>query len=194
MLNWLKKRWSFIRIIEAWWQKELESRNATTTGPNNYWQNAPSWRPVITLSIVLICAIHILLPLRHHLFPGNVAWTEEGHRYSWRMMLRSKNGYGQFVVVKPDGSKDRIKPGDVLSAKQKRKLFTHPDMILQFVHHLRDQYAEKGMDVEVYAEIKAKLNHRKYQHYIQLDVNLAEVEWEMFKSSDWIVPFEPDNK
>ena len=31
-----------------------------------------------------------LIPLRHFAIPGNVSWTEEGHRFSWHMMLRAK--------------------------------------------------------------------------------------------------------
>jgi hypothetical protein len=194
IIDWLRPKLKLVEKIEAWWQKQLESWGSTAIGSDDYWQNALKWRPIITTTLAVVMLFHLLIPFRHHLFPGNVAWTEEGHRYSWRMMLRSKHGYGQFVVVKPDGSKERIKPGDMLGAKQKRKLFTHPDMILQFAHHLRDQYLEKGDTVEVYAEIKAKLNHRKYQEYIRNDVDLAKVEWEMFKSSDWIVPFEEENK
>ncbi|WP_316930169.1 HTTM domain-containing protein [Leeuwenhoekiella sp. MAR_2009_132] len=32
------------------------------------------------------------LPLRHWIIKDDVLWTEEGHRLSWRMMLRSKGG------------------------------------------------------------------------------------------------------
>lgn len=190
VINYLRQRIQLIAKLEAWWDKQLESRNRQSIGADHYWQNALSYRPIIKTTIIIVCLTHLLLPLRHHLFPDNVAWTEEGHRYSWRMMLRSKNGYGQYIVVKSDGTKERIKPRDHLDGKQKRKLFTHPDMILQFAHRLRDQYAEKGETVEVYAEIKAKLNQRDYQQYIKPDVDLAKVEWSMFKHSDWIVPFE----
>jgi vitamin K-dependent gamma-carboxylase len=43
-------------------------------------------------------ALHLILPIRHHFIPGNVFWTEEGHRMSWRMMLRSKSGSVIFYV------------------------------------------------------------------------------------------------
>lgn len=48
-------------------------------------------RVTVALLAVFV-AIQIGMPLRHHLDPGDVAWTEEGHRYSWRMKLRSKSG------------------------------------------------------------------------------------------------------
>ena len=193
VLSWLGNYLPFIGSIERWWENLLEKRERSAIGTQDYWQNALSYRPIINAALILLCTIHLLLPLRHHLFPGDVAWTEEGHRYAWRMMLRSKTGYGQYVIVRADGSKERVKPADILGDKQNRKLYTHPDMILQFAHYLRDQYKAKGEEVEVYAEVKTKLNHRKYQYYIQPDVDLAKVEWSMFKTSDWITPFKPDN-
>mgnify|MGYP002626303798 FL=1 len=190
MIEWLRSKTKLVGKLETWWQKQLDSWGSQKIGAPDYWQNAPNWRPVISIAIILVCIFHLLVPFRHHLFPGNVAWTEEGHRYSWRMMLRSKHAYGQYVIVKENGTKERIKPQDLLSPKQARKVFTHPDMILQFAHHLRDQYEVKGEAVEVYAEVKVKLNHRKYQEYIRPDVDLAKVEWSMFKHSDWILPLE----
>ena len=36
--------------------------------------------------------LQLILPLRHHIIKDDVLWTEEGHRLSWRMMLRSRGG------------------------------------------------------------------------------------------------------
>ena len=45
----------------------------------------------IVLIIMALFIIHqIATPLRHHFYPGDVAWNEMGHRYSWRMKLRDK--------------------------------------------------------------------------------------------------------
>ena len=149
-------------------------------------------RKWVLLALIPVCLFHLSYPFRHHLLKGDVAWTEEGHRYSWRMMLRSKNGYGNFTLVdKATGKEERIRPGDYLSKKQKPKLYTHPDMILQFAHYLRDKWkTEKGIDVEVYANIKTKLNWRPYQPYIDPTVDLATIEWSFFKEADWIMPLE----
>jgi hypothetical protein len=53
------------------------------------------------------------LPFRHFLIPGDANWTEEGHRFSWRMMLRSKVGVARLtlfdpclLVAQPDGQID----------------------------------------------------------------------------------------
>ncbi len=142
------------------------------------------------LTIALTALIHISLPLRHHFFEGNVAWTEEGHRYSWRMMLRSKNGYGTFTV-KEKGT-DRIvkeKPKNWMDKKMTRKLFTHPDMIWQFSNHLADHYKKEGWNApEVYADIRAQLNDGKYQQYTDKTIDLAAEKWKFMKHKNWIIP------
>ncbi len=47
----------------------------------------------------------VYLPVRHYFIPGNVFWTEEGHRMAWRMMLRNKAGEVVVYVSKPDPQK-----------------------------------------------------------------------------------------
>lgn len=177
-LTWVK------RLIEKW-QARTAQEPATST---IVWQADPRFRKAIIFTLLLLGTFHILVPLRHHLFPGNVAWTEEGHRYSWRMMLRSKQGRGHFRIIDQDGREEIIQPEAWLGDRQARKLYSHPDMILQFAHYLRDIFARKGKKVAVFAEIEARLNDRMYQTYIDPTVDLAQVDWEYFRHSNWILP------
>lgn len=170
------------RVAKAW--RKRMSGYLPVTGPVHVFPI----RTYVPLLLTLFMIFHILLPLRHHLFPGNVAWTEEGHRYSWRMMLRSKRGKGFFRIVDENNATETIRPGEYLSSRQERKLYTHPDMILQFAHYLRDKYAAEGKKVAVFAEIEARLNNRSYQTYIDPSVDLAAVEWSFFRPSEWILP------
>lgn len=163
------------------------------TGP--IWQADPRYRPYIVGALALIALFHVLVPLRHHFYPGDVAWTEEGHRYSWRMMLRSKSGNGKFVVETPELVADSvvwkaqtIYPRKELNKKQNRKLYTHPDMILQYAHHLRDRYLAEGHDsVRVYAKVRTRLNFRNYHAYVDPEVDLAREEWNLFGPNRWIL-------
>ena len=40
------------------------------------------YRKVMVGFVGLYLALQILIPLRHWLYPGEVSWTEEGHRFS----------------------------------------------------------------------------------------------------------------
>lgn len=47
-------------------------------------------KKTIVALLSLWVAFQVLVPFRHLLYPGNVSWTEEGHRFAWHMKLRSK--------------------------------------------------------------------------------------------------------
>lgn len=186
--EFLKKKLPFVRkwnlsYLALHRKKKLHLQQSATISKTN--------RMPITLCIGAFCLTMMLLPFRHHLFEGPVAWTEEGHRYSWRMMLRSKNSYGYFLVRNDlTNEEKKIKPRDLLSPKQSRKCLTHPDMIWQFGNHLGDIYKDKWQtdSVSVYPIIKAKLHFRKYQEYVDPNTDLTKKDWEFFKPADWIVP------
>ena len=142
--------------------------------------------------MVLYFALQILLPLRHHLYEGNVLWTEEGHRMSWRMMLRSKSGNIHFEVKDPVSQESRkIQPLEFVSSNQARKMATRPDMIWQAVQYLKEQNKNDGLYPEIYVHAMVSLNGRQMQKFIDSSVNLAEIPWEPFKHADWILPFDP---
>lgn len=135
-------------------------------------------------------AVQVLVPLRHHLYPGNVNWTEEGHRFSWRMMLRTKDVQVGFFVTDPQtGERQRISPlAAGLTAEQMKEMPMRPDMILQFAHHLDDRMRQRGRgDMEVRVIAMASLNGRDYQRMIKPRVDLS-AEPRSLAKSDWIVP------
>ena len=183
---YLEQKWARVQRWSTQWQSRMETIPPTPTG---FWQGSPRWRPVLLSSFVLLILIHSFLPLRHWLFPGDVAWTADGHRYAWRMMLRSKRGRGHFIIKNlQTGEEERIRPKTELLPKQARKLWTHPDMILQYAHHLRDRELAQGNEVAVFAHIRVKLNDGMYHPYVDSERDLAQVEWSYFRSSDWLLP------
>ncbi len=184
-VGFLEQRWSRVEEWVVRWKSRMESTPVTTF---NFWQARSSSRPILRMGFVWLIMIHSFLPLRHWLFPGDVAWTEEGHRYAWRMMLRSKRGRGHFIVKNlQTGEEQRIRPQSELLPKQARKLWTHPDMILQYAHHLRDREQAEGKEVAIFAHIKVKLNDGKYHPYVDKERDLAQVEWSYWRPSDWLL-------
>jgi hypothetical protein len=176
--------------IPAWWNRFETARS--TEDSNTTHRPPPAYsHKFINILLICVAAFHLLMPLRHHWFPGDVAWTEEGHRFAWRMMLRSKQGRGHFEVVNPaTAASEKINPGEYLTDRQVEKVLAHPDMILQFAHYLRDKWqSEKGLAVEVYGHIRLRLNGRKATPFIDEKVDLAKEKWSFYQTSDWILPF-----
>ena len=127
----------------------------------NLSQNLYGKRIVYFLMIPYLI-IQIALPLRHHFIEGDVLWTEEGHRLSWRMMLRERNGYITIQI------KD-LKTGSVsiynyrknLTNKQAQNLATKPDFIWQYCHRIKEEY--KGKPIAIYIDCKKSINRKEYK-------------------------------
>ncbi|MEZ4934839.1 MAG: HTTM domain-containing protein [Saprospiraceae bacterium] len=185
----IKNKIKKLEKVESWWERISPSQ---AISDNNSKLIPPAYpKKAVLISLFLILLVHLTLPLRHHFFKGNVAWTEEGHRYSWRMMLRSKRGYGDFKIKNTDTNEIiKIKESDYLTDRQREKLFTHPDMIWQFAQHLKKTWQEKGEEnIEIYADIKVRLNGRNSQVYIDPETDLSKVDWHFFKTTEWVMPF-----
>ena len=140
--------------------------------------------------------IQVALPFRHWLFEGNVNWTEEGHRFSWHMKLRSKRAVAKFYIFNKD-SKEliEVKQKDFLTSRQRKKVKLKPDMIWQFAQVLKQTALDSGIkNPAIYAEVACQLNGREAQFLVDPRFDLGSVEWEMFKHSDWIMPLEKELK
>lgn len=144
---------------------------------------------VVTLTLFFI--VMIALPLRHHRYDGDVNWTESGHRMAWRMMLRSKSGTANFEVVLPDGTRIFHDPGTDLTPKQVALVTTKPDVIWQYVQHLKRTYAAQGMgEVQVYADVQSSLNGRPFKRLVDKRVDLAQEPWRFFETQRWVLLYE----
>lgn len=150
-------------------------------------------RLVIWLLVAWV-AVQVLVPLRHLVIPGVVHWTEEGHRFAWHMLLRSKQGEIQFLAEDPaTGWSEIIDPRSILSPIQAGDMRTRPDMILQFSRHLAERIeANTGRVVEIRVETVQSLNSRPPQHLIDPSVDLAQAELPRFLGhAPWLVPLKP---
>ncbi len=156
----------------------------------------PVGRPARIRQSVIMAAIaswivfQIGMPLRHFSLPGDVAWNEDGHRFSWRMKLRSKRGEAEFVVWDPGEEVEYvIDPRDYLTRRQVGKMITRPDMILQFAHYLGEIYgSEKGVtSPAVRADIQVSLNYRPPAQFTDPEMDLTQIK-RSDRNATWIVP------
>ncbi|PKV63423.1 HTTM domain-containing protein [Pontibacter ramchanderi] len=156
--------------------------------------SAPVSRPAqgILLSVLALhFAVQVLLPWRFLLYPDKLFWTEQGYRFSWRVMLMEKAGTAFFYVRDPQtGQESEIHNLDYLTVNQEKMMATQPDMLLQFAHMLRDDYKAKGIpNPEVRAEAYVTMNGRGSRLLIDPNFNLAAAR-DDFRHKHWILPFE----
>ncbi|MBL9038642.1 MAG: HTTM domain-containing protein [Archangium sp.] len=118
--------------------------------------------------------VQLALPLRTHLFGGEVSWHEQGMRFSWRVMTREKNGSVTYRVrQRSTGREWHVSPGAYLTRIQERELAVQPDLILQLAHHIGATWPSP--DVEVFADALASWNGRPATRLIDERINLLDV-------------------
>ncbi len=156
--------------------------------PHIYKPTAPAKQSFIMATLGLYIIWQVLLPLRHHLYKGDVVFTEEGHRLSWRMMLRTKSGDAVFKIKDKNSSRVWTEyPKNHLLPYQANSVAGKPDFIWQFSKYLQQLYKEKGYDVSVYVDSKCSVNGRNRAHLIDNKVDIAAQEWKRFSHHDWVL-------
>jgi len=144
----------------------------------------PNFKKQINVLFAIFITLQLLIPFRYLLYPGNVFWTEQGYRFSWRVMLMEKSGYAEFYLTDPKTKAAwKVDTYNHLTSLQEKMMSTQPDMILQYAHHLQQVYADTTIllgdkklvfkDPEVHAEIYVTLNGRPSQLYVAKKYNLA---------------------
>lgn len=178
--SWPRKLLVFLRISR---RSEVSEPVASKGLPN-----MPLPRAWFALG-ALYCLIQLLVPLRFLAYGGSVRWHEQGMRFSWRVMVREKNGSITFIVRVPStGRVFHIPPHQYLTRLQESEMSGQPDLILQLAHRIRDDYAAKGFGaVEVRADTWVSLNGRPIHPLIDPKVDLSRVRDGLGKAS-WILP------
>lgn len=145
----------------------------------------------LSRALLAFMVFQALFPFRYLLYPGNLFWTEQGYRFSWRVMLMEKAGHAVFRVRDPKtGGESEINNRQYLTPNQEKMMSTQPDMILQFAHFLDQEYRKQGIsDPQVFADVHVTLNGRSSRRYIDPTTDLSEKQ-EGFQHKEWILPFE----
>ncbi len=152
-------------------------------------------RKIILPILGLFFAVQILLPFRYVLYPNELFWTEEGYRFSWRVMLMEKAGYAEFKVVNAaTGRSFSVNNLDFLTPFQEKQMSTQPDFILEYAKYLEKHFKSQGhKNIEIYMDSYVALNGRSSQRYIDPNINLLK-QTESFKPKNWILPFKDEIK
>ncbi len=155
----------------------------------------PTTRKIYGGILTVFIAIQLLLPWRYLTYPGELFWTEEGYRFSWRVMLMEKVGFTEFKIVNGKTKEQfYVDNADFLTAFQEKQMSTQSDFILEYAQFLGEYYADKGVgNIEIYVESYVTLNGRRSELYIDPTIDLLKQK-ESFDHKDWILPFKDEIK
>jgi hypothetical protein len=163
------------RLMPSRWQRVLAALTERS-GPAP-WLDWSRRRALAVALAAVWCAVHVAVPLRHRLYGGQVLWHEQGMRWSWKVMVREKNGSVTYRVRLPSGREKLVSPRRYLTSDQEREMCGQPDLIVQLARHIARDYGERGLgEVEVYVDALVSLNGRPPAPLIDPSVNLLEIE------------------
>ncbi|MES2430458.1 MAG: HTTM domain-containing protein [Bacteroidota bacterium] len=154
-----------------------------------------TYKPFVKKAIIILLFVHftlqVIIPLRFIFYPGHLFWTEQGFRFSWRVMLMEKSGNTFFYVKEPStGKVFEVNNVEYLTRLQEKMMSTQPDMMVYYAHYLAKKYAEKGItSPEVFAEGYVALNGRRSTSFIDTTVDLNKQKIG-FQNYGWVLPFE----
>jgi hypothetical protein len=176
--------WHRKRVLRPFGLEQQNALNTENASPaiSNKKRTAIGW------CISFYVLIQLFLPLRHWCYDGQVLWTEEGYRLSWRVMVLEKSGQATFKVEDLEtGRTTEIINGYYLTLFQEKQMCVQPDFILQFAHFLKKEFREKHgiRKIKITVDSHVVVNGRTSRRLIDPTVNLAEERWDL-KKRDWI--------
>jgi len=167
------------------WMNWFQTKNRAVSPIRAFASNS-----LLRSGFILFFAFQLLFPWRYLAYPGNVFWTEEGYRFSWRVMLAEKAGTAQFYVSDGlGGAKGMVDNRRHLNAHQEKQMSYQPDMLLQYAQYLNDYYKRDGLkEPVVTAEVYVTLNGRPSQLLFDPNLNLAEMS-DTWSPKTWLNPY-----
>ncbi|MBU3742323.1 MAG: HTTM domain-containing protein [Candidatus Kapabacteria bacterium] len=143
----------------------------------------------ILRGLAIYVMLQVLIPWRFVLYPGELFWTEQGYRFSWRVMLMEKAGTATFYIRdRVTGREGAVNNADFLNAHQEKQMSMQPDMIIRYASLLHDHYAAHGVrDPYVRAEVWVTLNGAPSKLLVDSSIDLS-AQREGFHNYAWILP------
>lgn len=180
--DWPRRVWH----VGPRWREQLGRARGGHSSQPGWHSSAP-----LLIGLHLYALVQIAMPLRHFAYPGYVSWSEEGHRFAWHMKLREKRSKLTITIRDPaSGRSWQADPAHDLRPRQLRKLETFPDILLQYVHYLRDRLRSQGIsDPVITVDWLCSLNGHPHQRLVDPTVNLAKVERSLAPAR-WILPLD----
>ena len=185
--DWPSRVWN-------WFRARLRSGEPAI--PSDPEAASHSIRPVGTGIVALLLVwftIQLILPIRQAAFPNLVGWTGDGHRFSWRMRVYSKQVEGGYLAVHPEtGNQYSVDPVEFMGARSATYIMTRADLSRDFAIWFEKRLQTFGgwPSARIYARYTVIFNGRPPQAFIDPTVDLTDVERNMWGPDTWIMPLE----
>ena len=142
----------------------------------------------ITYVFFIFFIVQILMPFRYLLYNGKLFWTEQGYRFSWRVMLMEKAGTAFFYVEDKNTHQiTEVDNKEYLTYMQEKMMATQPDMMVDYAKFLKQEFINKGYtDPRIKAQSFVTLNGSGSREFIDPTVDLSAETNCFLKNKNWV--------
>ena len=132
--------------------------------------------------------LQVMAPFRYLLYKGDLFWTEQGYRFSWRVMLMEKAGSAFFTVRDAaTGGATEVVNSEFLTPMQEKMMATQPDMLVDYARFLRDEFRSRGFSEPVVnAQCFVTVNGCGSREFIDPSVDLASQSNSFLVAKNWV--------
>ena len=124
-----------------------------------------------SLLTIYVCW-QLLMPLRHWFYPGDTAFTREGHHFAWRMKLNRRDLKLRFEAFDPTTRMSRpLRFNRVLQTFQDVKV-RDADQVLLLAQWLRDELPDDNPNIEIRCDARVGLNGRPLVPFFDPELDL----------------------
>lgn len=171
-----------LRILSFLKNRIHYENNRESFGQTNY---VPKF---VNVFFVIYFVIQFFLPFRYLFYKGNLYWTEQGYRFSWRVMLMEKAGTAFFYIKdRTTGKETEVDNKNHLTYMQEKMMATQPDMMVDYAKYLKKEYEKKGfINPIVRAQSFVTLNGSGSREFIDSEIDLSAQSNTIFKNRDWV--------
>ena len=164
--------------------KKITFYNNKSVSPNT----SITLKPLLIGIFSVYFLIQCITPFRYLLYDGDLFWTEQGYRFSWRVMLMEKAGAAFFYVKNHKTNKEiEIDNKQYLTYMQEKQMSTQPDMMIDYAKFLKKEFEAKGfVNPKVRAQSYVTLNGKGSKEMVIDTVDLSMESNSFFKNKTWI--------
>lgn len=145
-------------------------------------------KPMLLSFFIVYFILQFVLPFRYALYPGKLFWTEQGYRFSWRVMLMEKAGTAFFFVKdEKSGREVEVDNKKFLTFLQEKMMATQPDMMVDYAKFLKEEYKRRGFtNPTVRAQSYVTLNGSGSREFINDKIDLSAQSNSFLCSKNWV--------
>lgn len=139
--------------------------------------------------ITALLIFQLIFPFRQFLYKGSPSWIGICERFSWRMMIQTKD-IQEFEFYVYDRLLEEEQPVQIdVSPRQRIAMVVFPDMIAQYAEGMRQHIEKQGTtNIEIRARIQVKMNAGKFQFLVDKEYDLSREERLLWESPKYVLP------